>query len=211
MTTKTTSTTLNLSSAFTAAKAFFAFESGIAAKRGAKGAAVYKAGLRYTDCAASTSRLDTDQFASLKFLALQAISDADTRKMATMSKEDFFAQKKLLEGDELKAFQKFRATATAMAGPYMLSLGAQLLACEPESVQKKVADAAAKAKAKRKAEKAKTEKGDTAKTMQEKIIVQLTNTVAIMQGEGEPDGFDFVALQGTIAEALEIMGVKLTK
>lgn len=207
MTTETT-TTLDLSLAFKAAKAFFTFESGIAAKRGAKGAAVYKTGLRYTDCAASTTRLEKDQFAALKFLALQSISDADTRKMATMPKDDFFAQKKLLEGDELKAFQDFRAKATAMAGPYMLSLGAQLLACEPKAVQKKVADAAAKAKAKKKAKK---EKGETAKTMQEKIIVQLTNTVAIMQGDDEPDGFDFVALQGTIAEALEIMGVKLTK
>ena len=206
MTTKTT--TLDLSLAFTAAKAFFAFESGIAAKRGAKGAAVYKTGLRYTDCAASTTRLEKDQFAALKFLALQSISDADTRKMATMSKDDFFAQKKLLEGDELKAFQDFRAKATAMAGPYMLSLGAQLLSCEPKAVQKKVADAAAKVKADKKAKK---EKGETAKTMQEKIIVQLTNTVAIMQGDDEPDGFDFVALQGTIQEALEIMGVKLTK
>ena len=209
MTTETTTTTtLDLLLAFKAAKAFFTFESGIAAKRGAKGAAVYKTGLRYTDCAASTTRLDKGEFAALKFLALQSISDADTRKMATMPKDDFFAQKKLLAGDELKAFQDFRAKATAMAGPYMLSLGAQLLACEPKAVQKKVADAAAKVKADKKAKK---EKVETAKTMQEKIIVQLTNTVAIMQGDDEPDGFDFVALQGTIQEALEIMGVKLTK
>ena len=83
-----------------------------------------------------------------------------------------------------------------------------MLACEPKRVQKKVIAAKAKASADRKAEKAKSE---TAKTMQEKIIVQLTNTVAIMQGDGEPDGFDFVALQGTITEALAIMGVKFTK
>jgi hypothetical protein len=30
-----------------------------------------------------------------------------------------------------------------------------------------------------------------------------------MEGNDAPDGFDFVALQGAIGEALEIMGVKL--
>ena len=199
---------LDLPLAFKAAKAFFAFESGLETKRNAKGIAVHKTGLCYTDCRHATTRLNNGEFAALKFLSLQAIADPATRKMATMSKEDFFAQKKLLEGDELKAFQDFRAKATAMAGPYLKSLGDQLLKCEPERVQKKVIAARVKATADRKAEKAKNE---TAKTMQEKIIVQLTNTVAIMQGDGEPDGFDFVALHGTITEALEIMGVKLTK
>mgnify|MGYP003646263439 FL=1 len=207
-TTTTTTTTLDLSLAFTAAKAFFTFESGVGTKRATKAQAVYETGLRYTDCAASTTRLDKEHWASLKFLALQTISDPATREMATMPKETFMAKKKLLEGDELKAFQDFRAKATAMAGPYMGLLGEQLLACEPKAVQKKVTDAAAKVKADKKAKK---EKGETAKTMQEKIIVQLTNTVAIMQGDDEPDGFDFVALQDTIAEALVIMGIKLTK
>ncbi len=129
-------TTLDLPVVFKAIKAFFTFEAGIETKRNAKGLAVYKTNLRYTDCAASTTRLDKEQFAAVKLLALQAIADPDTRKMATMSKADFFAEKKLLEGKELKAFQEFRAKATAMADPYMKSLGDQLLKCEPESVQK---------------------------------------------------------------------------
>ena len=206
--TKKTTTTLDLPLAFTAAKAFFTFESSVGTKRATKAQAVYETGLRYTDCAASTTRLDKEHWASLKFLALQTISDPTTREMATMSNEAYKAERDLLEGDAQKGYKDFRAKATAMAGPYLKSLGDQLLACEPKAVQKKVADAAAKAKADK---KAKTEKGETAKTMQEKIIVQLTNTVAIMQGDDEPDGFDFVALQGTIQEALEIMGVKLTK
>ena len=207
---KATATTLDLKLALTAAKAFFTHESDSEEKRGKMALAVYKAGFRHTDCIASTTRLNKEEWAGIKFLALQTIKDPTTRKMATMPKADFFAEKELLAGKELKAFQDFRATATAMAGPYMLSLGNQLLKCEPESVQKKVAKAKADAAAKKKAEKAKKEKGDTAKTMQEKIIVQLTNTVAIMQGDDEPNGFDFVALQGTIEEALEIVGVKLT-
>tara|TARA_R110000744_G_scaffold365430_1_gene474259 strand:- start:314 stop:937 length:624 start_codon:yes stop_codon:yes gene_type:complete len=207
MTTKTTkATTLDLAVSLKAVKAYYSFERATEEKRHEKVVAVFKTGLRYTDCAASTTRLEKDQFASLKFLALQSIADVVTREMATMSNEAYKAERDLLEGDAQKEYKDFRAKATAMAGPYLKSLGDQLLRLEPYQVQKAVADKKAKAKADKKAEK-----GETAKTMQEKIIVQLTNTVAIMQGDDEPDGFDFVALQGTIQEALEIMGVKLTK
>ena len=84
-------TTLDLPVVFKAVKAFFTFEAGIETKRNAKGLAVYKTNLRYTDCIASTTRLDKEQWAAVKFLALQAIADPATRKMATMSKADFFA------------------------------------------------------------------------------------------------------------------------
>ena len=206
MTTKTTSTTLDLAVSLKAVKAYYSFELATEGKRHEKVVAVFKTGLRHTDCAASTTRLEKDQFAALKFLALQSISDVTTREMATMSNEAYKATRDLLEGDAQKEYKDFRAKATAMAGPYLKSLGDQLLRLESYQVQKAVADKKAKAKADKKAKTA-----APAKTMQEKIIVQLTNTVAIMQGDGEPDGFDFVALQGTITEALEIMGVKLTK
>tara|TARA_B100001059_G_C17578618_1_gene448725 strand:+ start:38 stop:634 length:597 start_codon:yes stop_codon:yes gene_type:complete len=176
-------TTLDIPTVFKAVKAFFTFEAGIETKRNAKGIAVYKTNLRYTDCAASTTRLDKEQFAAVKFLALQAIADPATRKMATMSKADFFAEKKLLEGKELKAFQEFRAKATAMAGPYMKSLGDQLLKCEPESVQKKVATAKEKAATAKRAGKAKKE---TAKDGREKIIEQLANIASIMKADENP-------------------------
>ncbi len=179
-------TTLDIPTVFKAVKAFFTFEAGIETKRNAKGIAVYKTNLRYTDCAASTTRLDKEQFAALKFLALQAIADPATRKMATMSKADFFAEKKLLEGKELKAFQEFRAKATAMAGPYMKSLGDQLLKCEPESVQKKVATAKEKAATAKRAEKAKKEKSETAKNGRDKIIEQLANIASIMKADENP-------------------------
>jgi len=204
----TKTTTLDLAVSLKAVKAYYSFELATEGKRHEKVVAVFKTGLRHTDCAASTTRLEKDQFAALKFLALQSISDVTTREMATLSNEAYKATRDLLEGDAQKEYKDFRAKATAMAGPYLKSLGDQLLRLEPYQVQKAVADKKAKAKADK---KAKTEKGDTAKTMQEKIIVQLTNTVSIMQGDDEPDGFDFVALQGTITEALEIMGVKLTK
>ena len=176
-------TTLDIPTVFKAVKAFFTFEAGIETKRNAKAIAVYKTNLRYTDCAASTTRLDKEQFAAVKFLALQAIADPATRKMATMSKADFFAEKKLLEGKELKAFQEFRAKATAMAGPYMKSLGDQLLKCEPESVQKKVATAKEKAATAKRAGKAKKE---TAKDGREKIIEQLANIASIMKADENP-------------------------
>ncbi len=176
-------TTLDLPVVFKAVKAFFTFEAGIETKRNAKGLAVYKTNLRYTDCIASTTRLDKEQWAAVKFLALQAIADPATRKMATMSKADFFAEKKLLDGEELKAFQEFRAKATAMAGPYMGSLADQLLKCEPEAVQKKVAKAKEKAATAKRAGKAKKE---TAKDGREKIIEQLANIANIMKADENP-------------------------
>lgn len=183
---KATATTLDLKLALTAVKAFFTHESDSEEKRGKMALAVYKAGFRFTDCIASTTRCDKEQFAAIKFLALQTIKDPATRKMATMSKADFFAEKALLKGKELEAFQEFRATATAKAGPYMLSLGNQLLKCEPESVQKKVAKAKADAAAKKKAEKAKKEKSETAKNGRDKIIEQLANIANIIQSDDNP-------------------------
>ena len=194
-------TTLDIPTVFKAVKAFFTFEAGIETKRNAKGIAVYKTNLRYTDCAASTTRLDKEQFAAVKFLALQAIADPATRKMATMSKADFFAEKKLLEGKELKAFQEFRAKATAMAGPYMKSLGDQLLKCEPESVQKKVATAKEKAAAVKKAVKAKKE---TAKDGREKIIEQLANIASIMKADENPS-YQVPELQKALEAVREIL------
>jgi|TARA_R110002153_G_C13213571_1_gene488094 hypothetical protein len=207
MTTKTTTTTtLDLAVSLKEVKAYCLLDRKQGEARAKKIGEIFKTGFSYTDCAASTTRLDKGEFAALKFIALQSIGDNETRQLATMSNDDYKAARDRLEGDAQKEYKDFRAKATAMAGPYLVSLGAQLLKCETPEIQKAVADKKAKAATDKKAEKA---KGETAKTMQEKIIVQLTNTVAIMQGDGEPDGFDFVALQGTIQEALEIMGVKL--
>ena len=203
-----TTTTLDLAVSLKEVKAYCLLDRKQGEARAKKIGEIFKTGFSYTDCAASTTRLDKGEFAALKFIALQSIADVVTREMATMSNDDYKAERDLLEGDAQKEYKDFRAKATAMAGPYLKSLGDQLLRLEPYRVQKAVAGKKAKAKADKKAEKAKSE---TAKTMQEKIIVQLTNTVAIMQGDGEPDGFDFVALQGTITEALAIMGVKFTK
>lgn len=201
--------TFDLAEALGLVKQYYLLEQRQGKARAKKIDLIFDADFRHTDCAASTTRLDKDQFKALNFLALQAIADDATRVMATMPAETYRAERDLLEGKELKAFKDFRAKATAMAGPYLKSLGKQLLRCETSAVQAKVAKAEKAAKVERAAKKA--EKENVAKTMQEKIIVQLTNTVAIMQGDDEPSGFDFVALQGTITEALEIMGVKLTK
>ena len=199
--------TFDLAEALGLVKQYYLLEQRQGKARAKKIDLIFDADFRYTDCAAKTTRLDKEEFKALNFLALQAIADDATRIMATMPAEMYRAERDLLEGDALEAFRDFRAKATAMAGPYLKSLGKQLLRREPASVQAKVAKAAEAAKAERAAKKAakSTETETDAKTGREKILAQMANIEKIMQSDDDPQ-YPVSKVQAALAVVISHLG-----
>ena len=166
----------------------------------------WTAGVRDTDFVASTTRFDKTEWTAIKLLVRQSFVDPEMRRVALLSKEAYKAELKTLNTKEEKAMQNMRNACSTKVGSKMRDFAEAMLVRDPAAV---AAKAKAKAKAKGEAKAAKAAKAE-AKTMKDKIVIQLTNTVAIMQGDDAPDGFDFVALQEVLVEALNIMGVKLS-
>ena len=173
---------------------------------------LFKANVRHTDFVLSTSNFDRVQWDAAKVLVRQSFVNDEMRRVALLSKADYKTELATLTGANAKAFQALRDASTSKVGSKMRDFANAMLVRDTAKEQARVAKESEKAKKARDANKAKAETDEkAAKTMKEKIIVQLTNTVAIMQGDDKPEGFDFVALQGTITEALAIMSIKLTK
>ena len=178
-----------------------------------KAAIMFAADIRHTDMVKKTTRLDDDGWAAMTY-NIKINQNGALGEIAALSKEEYKANKaqiRELKGDEAaKAYEDLRQESNKRPGSIMRDIAESLLRLDTDEERARVQSLKDAAKAEKDAAKdEEAEESKEAKTMQEKIIAQLTNTVAIMEGDDAPDGFDYVALQGAIAEALEIMGVKV--
>jgi hypothetical protein len=167
---------------------------------------MFAADIRHTDTAKRTTRLANDEWEALCH-SIKVSQKGEMGRVAKLSKEEYKAEKAAMTEADGKVFAKLRQASSQAVGSIMRDIGVALLRLDTDEEKARVQSL--KDAKKSEAEEAEEAGTEEAKTMQEKIIVQLTNTVAIMEGNDAPDGFDFVALQGAIGEALEIMGVKL--
>lgn len=174
---------------------------------------MFAADIRHTDMVKKTTRLDDDGWAAMTY-NIKINQNGALGEIAALTKEEYKANKakiRELEGEEAaKAYEDLRQKSNKRPGPIMRDIAESLLRLDTDEERARVQSLKDAAKAEKDAAKdEEAEEAKEAKTMQEKIIVQLTNTVTIMEGDDAPDGFDYVALQGAIGEALEIMGVKI--